>query len=166
MFIQTPNTSLFPEFDIASKINPDEGYEHNPFAEPNTLTDLLWPLSNASTLTIRAALRGKQLFARFSDREYEGARRVVLSLQDNGRRLSRVIPPTAVRDEKEPVQTETEVDDQGSSVYDEEFGPGPTILSPLRFQEFEAEPYRADAMREEFRETSLTPPPELSSRYS
>lgn len=163
MLIQTPNTTVFPEFDIASKINPDEGYEHNPFAEPNSLTDLLWPLSNASTLTIRAALRGKQLFARFSDREYEGARRVVLSLQDNGLRLSRVIPPTFL-EAREPV--ETEVDDQGSSVYpDEGFGPGRTILSPLRFEEF-AEPYVADPMAEEFRQERLTPHPELSSRYS
>ena len=90
MFIQTPNTSLFPEIDIAAKLSSENGHEATPFMEPRTLTQLLWPLSNAGSLEVRRRLVGQRFFVRFSDsNEYqEERRRVVMMLQDNGMSLS------------------------------------------------------------------------------
>ena len=90
MFIQTPNTSLFPEVDIASKLGTEKGYEATPFMEPRSLTQLLWPLSNAGTLEIRRRLIGQRFFVRFSDtNEYQEERkRVIITLQENGLPLS------------------------------------------------------------------------------
>ena len=90
MFIQTPNTSLFPEIDIAAKLGTEKGYEATPFMEPRSLTQLLWPLSNAGSLEIRRRLTGQRFFVRFSDsNEYqEDTNRVVIMLQENGLSLS------------------------------------------------------------------------------
>jgi len=166
MLVQTPNTSLFPELDIAAKIGTEEGHEPHPFAESRTLIDLLWPLSNAGSITIRRALRGTQFFARFSDREYEGTRRVVLTLQDNGLQLWKGVAPVT---EKPLEGAEMGGDDKNN--VEEGYAPGRTgfgtgPFTPGPFGAYRPQPYQADPMAEEFRETSLTPPPEMSSRYS
>ena len=102
MFIQTPNSTLFPEIDVASKIGTEDGYEPTPFVESRSLLQLLWPLSNATSLEIRKRLTGERLFSRFSETDLnDGPRRVILTLQDNGMLLSdrlleeksREIPP-------------------------------------------------------------------------
>lgn len=85
MLIQTPNTSLFPEIDIASKITTDGTIEAE---APGSLPEILWPLSNAGSIVIRRALEGIRFFVRFADNELfqeDGSRRrVVIKSRDNG----------------------------------------------------------------------------------
>ena len=90
MLIQTPNTSLFPEIDIAAKLGTEEGYEATPFMEPRSLTQLLWPLNNAGSLEIRRRLTGQRFFVRFSHANVfqDESKRVVITLQENGLPLS------------------------------------------------------------------------------
>lgn len=85
--IQTPSSSLYPEIDIASKIATEDSYKANPFAPTQSLAQLLWPLSNSESLGIRRRLALSRFFVRLSDNEYEGSRRVVLTLQENDMRL-------------------------------------------------------------------------------
>ena len=92
MFIQTPNTSLFPEIDIASKTAADVNHGETPYFEdtPRTVSQLLWPLSNACSIEIRRRLRAKRFFVRLLDNESQdgGTKNVVIKLQDNGMLLS------------------------------------------------------------------------------
>ena len=90
MLIQTPNTSLFPEIDIAAKLGTEQGYEATPFLEPRSLAQLLWPLSNAGSLEIRRRLTGQRFFVRFADTNelQEESKRVVIMLQENGLSLN------------------------------------------------------------------------------
>jgi hypothetical protein len=179
MFIQTPNTSLFPEIDVAAKIGIEDTHDPpQPFAESRSLIDLLFPLSNAGSLTIRHAMRGTHFYARFSEREYEGTRRVVLVLQDNGLQLSKGV--MVVNAEKRLAAVE-EGDDRSTAGEDNRaggedgYGPGRNNFSTLDefvpgpFGAYRTEPYQADPMteefRDEFRDERVTPPPEMSSRY-
>jgi hypothetical protein len=76
--------------DIASKLATEDGYEAHPFADSQSFTQLLWPLSNAGSTTIRRRLRSTRFFVRFSNKdEFEGNRRVIMTLQDNGMRLNK-----------------------------------------------------------------------------
>lgn len=143
MVVQTPNTSLFPEVDIAAKLGTENGYEATPFMEPRSLSQLLWPLSNAGSLEIRRRLTGQRFFVRFSDTsEYqEEGKRVVIMLQENGLSLSG-------KGEK-PV---TEFEHRESTAYRSE---------PMNTT------YQAEPMNEEIRTVPYRapPPPEMSSRY-
>jgi hypothetical protein len=100
MFIQTPNTSLFPEIDLASKSATDVNHGETRYLEdtPNTLSQLLRPLSNSYSIEIRRRLHAKRFFVRFSDNEFQdgGAKAVVIKLQDNGMLLNN----KGVEDEK------------------------------------------------------------------
>ena len=137
MLIQTPNTSLYPEIDIASKLGTEKGYEATPFMEPRSLTQLLWPLSNAGTLEIRRRLTGQRFFVRFSDsNEYqEESKRVVITLQENGLSLSGSGEKPA-----------TEFDHEESTAY-------------------QAEPMNEEIRTIAYTAPPPPPPPEMSSRY-
>jgi hypothetical protein len=92
MFVQSPNTSLFPEIDVAAKSATDVNHGETLYLEdtPRTLSQLLWPLSNAFSIEIRRRLRSKRFYVRFSDNEFQdgGAKTVVIKLQDNGMLLN------------------------------------------------------------------------------
>jgi hypothetical protein len=91
MFIQTPNTSLFPEIDLASKTAADVNHgEALYFEDPRTVSQLLWPLSNSYSIEIRRRLRARRFFVRLLDNDSQdgGTKKVVIKLQDNGMLLS------------------------------------------------------------------------------
>jgi len=74
-----------------------------------------------------------------------------------------------------PVTEKTlEIEEMGGdnkSTVEEEYAPGRTgfgtgPLTPGPFGTYRPQPYQADPMPERFREVNVTPPPEMSSRYS
>ena len=80
--VQTPNTSFYPEIDIASKV----------VADSTDMAQLLWPLSNSHSPAIKRRLQRERFFARMEGEHYN--RRVALMLEDNGNALTnrKVIP--------------------------------------------------------------------------
>lgn len=105
--VQTPNTSFYPETDIASKIGTDDRFELAPSMDPpQTITQLLWPLSNSHSPAIKRRLRGFRFFARMSDNEYDGNRRVELMLEDNGMALTRGMKTKRIRPMSTAYRTE------------------------------------------------------------
>jgi hypothetical protein len=117
MIIQTPNTSLFPEVDIASKLATDTPNERHYLEDtPRSLAQLLWPLSNANSMEVRRRLSPTRFFVRFSDNEFQddGNKRVIIKLEDNGMLLN-----GKGMDEKTTVveRTQYESSEYGSSIY-------------------------------------------------
>jgi len=83
--INSPNTSFYPEIDIASKITGGDDSDDVPMHDhPSTISQLLSPLNNSGSIAIMKQLRGFRFFARRSDSEYQGGGRVILVLEDNG----------------------------------------------------------------------------------
>ena len=117
MMVQTPNTSLFPEIDIASKLVTDTPNERHYLEDtPRSLAQLLWPLSNASSMEVRRRLSPTRLFVRFSDNEFQddGNKRVIIKLEDNGMLLNGkgIDEKTAVME-----RTQFESSEYGSTTY-------------------------------------------------
>jgi hypothetical protein len=88
MRVQTPNTSLYPEIDFASKVVADDSLETTPFAPLTSVSQLLSPLNNATSVEVRRRLNLRRFFTRFSANPFDGQRKVVLTLEDNGLLLS------------------------------------------------------------------------------
>ena len=154
MFIQTPNTSLFPEIDIASKIVTEDGYEPHPFLAASSFTQLLWPLSNAGSVEIRRRLAATRFFVRLSDKDVEGNRRVVLILQENGMPLGKGV-------EEGSIDENTEFRTGEDNPFQSDKDKGCRAIKNATYQ--------AQPMEEEIRTVPYiprTPPsPQMSSRY-
>jgi hypothetical protein len=82
MRIPSPNTSLFPEIDVASKILTDGTYDADWLTPAQSVNQLFSPLSNAESLEIRRRLAFQRFFVRNSN-DYAGNTRTVLTLQDS-----------------------------------------------------------------------------------
>jgi hypothetical protein len=81
MRIHAPNTSVFPEMDIASKL-PDASHGMG----GNSVAQLLAPLSNAESLEIRHRLAYRRFQVQNSN-DYDGKSRAVFALHDQPKKL-------------------------------------------------------------------------------
>ena len=86
MTIQTPNTCLYPEIAVASKM---EHIHHTYFGPPRALSEIVWPLSNSGSIAVRRVLASQKFYVRFSENETEQNRPIILTLQENGLPLVR-----------------------------------------------------------------------------
>jgi len=107
LYIQTPNSSLFPEIDIASKatdistsqypiLSPSSTYSHTgsyPLVQnANSFSRLVSQLNNAGSIEIRKKLANARFYVRWADTVgsgFGGMGRVVLRARENGMRLAR-----------------------------------------------------------------------------
>ena len=105
--VQTPNSSLFPEIDIASKatdapksqyplLSPSSSYGYSgssPLVQnANSFSSLVAPLNNAGSVEIRKKLANARFYVRWADTSgsgFGGMGRVVLRARENGLRLAR-----------------------------------------------------------------------------
>src|SRR5277367_478169 len=101
--VQTPNSSLFPEIDIASKATDAPNSQHllSPSSSPiytgsyplvqnaNSFSRLVSPLNNAGSIEIRKKLANARFYVRWADVSGSGMGRVVLRARENGLRLAR-----------------------------------------------------------------------------
>jgi len=90
LFVPTPNLSMFPEIDVASKVVVTESHLYRGF-EAYPISKLLSSLSNASSREIWKALSPYNLYVRYSgawDRRVQKSRSVVITLEENGLLLS------------------------------------------------------------------------------
>lgn len=86
---RTPNLSLFPEIDVASKMVA-EGSRVN--RSDYSIAYLLPQLSNSGSIEIRQLLALKRFFVRYSRNAASGVQKshpVAITLQENGLPLSR-----------------------------------------------------------------------------
>jgi len=107
LYVQTPNSSLFPEMDIASKAT-DMPSSQYPILSPsstinstgsyslvhngNSFSKLISPLNNAGSVQIRKKLANARFYVRWADTGgsgFGGMGRVVLRARENGMRLAR-----------------------------------------------------------------------------
>ena len=82
--IRTPNLSLFPEIDIASKVVTERGgqFVHDSSSSVAALSKLLSPLSNSGSIAVRKGLRFLRVYVRPSgDYEDQGTRPIALTFE-------------------------------------------------------------------------------------
>jgi hypothetical protein len=108
LYVQTQNSSLFPEVDIASKatdtptsqypiLSPSSTYNSYTGSYPlvqnaNSFSRLVSPLNNAGSVEIRKKLANARFYVRWADTGgsgFGGRGRVVLRARENGMRLAR-----------------------------------------------------------------------------
>jgi hypothetical protein len=88
LYIRTPNLSLFPEIDIASKVLAESNYRMDgsyPFV--SAIAKLLSSLNNSGTKEIRRHLAFSRFYVRYAttndDEAAKGNRPVAISSQEN-----------------------------------------------------------------------------------
>ena len=94
MRLRAPNSSLFPEIDIASKIAPEDGHNPHSLAPAHSVTDLLSPLSSSESQKVRRRLASRRFWVQ-NLKDYEGRARMVLTVEENGRTGKGFVPKFA-----------------------------------------------------------------------